>query len=229
VIAFPWWRLSAAAIALLILGSLGWYMYTNNHHEGGEQVAVTNGHSEKNTPAKDMAIDHPNTAKTAITDGNNNVAHVEVPAVTVPGKQQSVQQEAIVVNKKKNTSTPRNIQPAMNVTPESEPQMIARTDNDKHIIPKPLKITVGHSYTAPAVNSNIIQENSNEPLAVTTVAAIMPDEATEQNKTYVLNTSINKTPLRGFFRKVSRVVDRVTSPDGNRKGVRIANLEIALQ
>lgn len=235
VIAFAWWRLSAAAVALLVLGSLGWYIYTNNHHEAGEPVASTNGYPEKNTLPKDKAINHFNTPKAAIIDNNNNIAHVEAPvvtdkkpAVTVPEKQQPVQQKAIVVNEKKNTSVPRNIQPAINVTPESEPQMIAGTD-DKDITPKPLKITVGHSYTAPAVNSNIIQKSVNEPLAVTTMAAVMPDETTEQNKTYVLNTSINKTPLRGFFRKVSRVVDRVTSPDGNSKGVRIANLEIALQ
>jgi len=73
-----------------------------------------------------------------------------------------------------------------------------------------------------------MKRSINAPLAVNTVAE-NPEEETDKSPTYVLNTSINKTPLRGFFRKVSRVVDKVTNPNDNGNGIRIANLEIALK
>ncbi len=57
------------------------------------------------------------------------------------------------------------------------------------------------------------------------------------NELEVLNTSIKKNSSRGFFRKVGRVVGKVTNigpkadkeTDDNSKGVRIANFEIALK
>ena len=68
-----------------------------------------------------------------------------------------------------------------------------------------------------------------EPLAVNTVAKNPEDENDPSQHDAIPTASINKTPLRGFFRKVSRVVDKVTNPNDNGNGIRIANLEIALK
>ncbi len=61
-------------------------------------------------------------------------------------------------------------------------------------------------------------------------------EFTSNNRIEVLNTSVtNKGKMRGFFRKVGRVVDKATSfgnsaeKDTDKKGVRIASFEIALK
>lgn len=54
------------------------------------------------------------------------------------------------------------------------------------------------------------------------------------NDLYIANTSIHKNPLRGLFRKVSRVFDKTTSiePSENNnkgKGIKIASFEIGLK
>ena len=93
---------------------------------------------------------------------------------------------------------------------------------------KLIEVAVDNTHEEPAVKTSIIKSNIAEPLAVHTVAVKTEDEP-DQSSHYVLNAPINKTPLRGFFRKVSRVVDKVTNPEENgKKGIRIANLEIAL-
>jgi hypothetical protein len=233
LVAFPWWHISAAAIALLVLGTFGWYVYLNNHSKAGSEVAVTTVHSsEKNNQSKSTAKNGINPTKT--TEANN--ATGTKAGETIEKKQdeavvtvdpQPVQQEAVNVHDK-NISASRNIQVAQNVTQQNNEPM--EKQEEKLIRPRPVEMAVVRSYATPAVNSNIIQKHHTEIIPVaTTAVAVMPDDANvNQTGTYVLS-SPNKTPLRGFFRKVSRVVDRVTSPDENGKGVRIANLEIALK
>jgi len=235
LVAFPWWHISAAAIALLVLGTFGWYVYTTNHSKAGNEVAVTNvQHTPKATQPKSVDKKDIDTANTAEANYVNSSKPGETigkkqDEVVVTGNPKQVQQKAINVNDK-NISASRNIQVAQNVTQENNEPM-KKQDEEKVIKPRPIEMAVVRSYATPAVNSNIIQKHNTEIIPVaTTVAAVLP-EAENNNQTtgtYVLNSPA-KTPLRGFFRKVSRVVDRVTSPDENSKGVRIANLEIALK
>jgi hypothetical protein len=225
LVAFPWWHISAAAIALLVLGTFGWYVYVNSHPKAGNQVAVTNVQpSEKNIEPNNIAKIDSNTSQTTVAQN----APSEKPGEAVVDSQQQVQQKAVTVNHKKNISAPRNIQVAQNVQPEND-QPMKKQDEPTEIKGRPVQIAVVRSYATPAINSNIIQKHRTEILPVATAAVnVSPEDANNEASTYVLN-SPNKTPLRGFFRKVSRVVDRVTSPDENGKGVRIANVEIALK
>ena len=233
LIAFPWWHISAADIALLVLGTFGWYVYTNSHSKAGSQVAVINVQpSEKSIQPNSTAKNDSNTSQTT---GAKNATGLK-PAITtgdktnevvVTNNPQKIQQQAVSVNHKKNISAPRNIQVAQNVQPEND-QTMKKQDEPKVIEGRPVQIAVVRSYATPAVNSNIIQKHSTDISPVATVAAVLPDDTNNKTGNYALN-SPNKTPLRGFFRKVSRVVDRVTNPDENSKGVRIANLEIALK
>jgi hypothetical protein len=232
VIAFPWWRLSAAAIALLVLGSLAWYLSVQlNHTEVAETVTTTKPNTAK--------INSPQTTDT-------NKSEAPQPANRIPLKE-SVDTEnkadvtsidnnptdkprTLTVNNKKNISIARNIQPPVNVTHESTLPPMTPKQKENDFAAKPVAVVVGNSYTRPAVNGTVIQKPVNEQLAVNTSGEVAANESNDTEHTYVLNTSINKTPLRGFFRKVSRVVDKVTNPDENGKGgVRIANLEIALK
>jgi hypothetical protein len=135
----------------------------------------------------------------------------------------------ILKRNQKNISDTGNIQERLYVQQDSKQQPEdTAADNEKRFSAKPVYVAVGNSYERPVVKSAIVQRTITEPIAVNTVAK-KPDDETEQSPTYVLNTSINKTPLRGFFRKVSRVVDKVTGDDNGKGSIRIANLEIAVK
>jgi hypothetical protein len=229
IVAFPWWRFTAAAIALLVIGSLAWYIsvQTNNPEVAGN-VTPTKSTGNKNTPPKVT----PETTKDAIkTIPDNEVAIVEIPASVNPTVDTKQPDKTIAQSNshKKNISSARNIQQASHVQHKSKQQPVPpAADNEKRFSAKPVDVALGNSYERPVVKSVIVQHTISEPIAVNAVAE-KPDDETDQKQTYVLNTSINKTPLRGFFRKVSRVVDKVTSDDNGKGGIRIANLEIALK
>lgn len=226
VVAFPWWRLSAAAIALLVIGSLAWYLSTQNNDI---EVAGKNGETK---PAQKV-ITPPQVDPT-------NKANPIPDLVTVPDTQ--VHNHSVTVtnddhpitdnnNRKKNISKDSNIQQPVYVQHKSEQQPEGPAgDNEKTFSPKPVYVAVDNTNEQPVVKSGIMKRTISEPLAVNTVAKNPEDENDPSQHDAILTASINKTPLRGFFRKVSRVVDKVTNPNDNGNGgIRIANLEIALK
>ena len=224
VIAFPWWRFAAAAIALLVIGSTAWYIsisvQTNN-----TEVASQNGETK---PALKIIIPQlKNNADSPLVEDNIIVPYTAVDPIpsTVIHAHQEVAQSS---GTKKNISKSGNILLASHVPQESDQLPEPSADNEKVFSAKPVDVAVGNSYERPVIKRAIIQQTIREPLALNTVAE-KPDDETDHSPTYVLNTQINKTPLRGFFRKVSRVVDKVTNDDNSKGGIRIANLAIALK
>ena len=228
IIAFPWWRLTAAAIALLVIGSLAWYVsvQTNNTEVAG-QVNSKESAIEKNKHPQVAANDH------SASPGKVNdpaVAQAETPVNTDPITDivQPDQPATQSSPAKKNISKSRNILLASRVPLKSEQLPEPPADNEKRFSAKLVDVAIGNSYERPVVKTAIVQHTISEPVAVNT-AAEKPDDEIDQTPTYVLNTSINKTPLRGFFRKVLRVVDKVTHDDNGKGGIRIANFEIAVK
>jgi hypothetical protein len=240
VIAFPWWRIAAAAIVLITIGGLGWYLYvqdprpdktivkTPSKTEKRNQLpAVVNNNYDSNKAAPDNSV-----ASTENTTRSNQ---------TVPGTVITATpvQQQVAVNKssKKNILKTSNIPDVVSVTHKKKEEVIPGAD-DNNFKAKPVIVVVNRTYTPPVVNGRTIDKTINPVMQVAMVtnqenkSEEIKDPGSEEKKEliYVANTSINKTPLRGFFRKVSRVVDKVTNPDENSKGgVRIANLSIALK
>ena len=219
VIAFPWWRFTAAAIAILVFGTLTWHIVNNagnTHDVAGETPSSRSADGNTQPP-----VVLPNNIE------DNKVAVIETPAPANTGNKQPAEIVA-PASYKKNNSKDSNKQPAPYVQqvkmpiPEQDPEI-----TDVAIAPKPVEVLVDNSNGRPAVKSTEIKGIVTQPALVHTVASKTEDE-NDQSSTYVLNAPINKTPLRGFFRKVSRVVEKVTNPEEGKKGVRIANLEIAL-
>ena len=220
VIAFAWWRFSAAAVAILVIGTLAWFIVNNT---GNRHDVV------KETPSVQSNDD--NTLPQVITPEKNEANSVAVtePANTATNDKQP-DNIAVAVSHKKNISKDSNkqqtpyVQQIETPTPEQDPetQVIA-------LVHKPVDVVVTNSNETPAVNSAEIRNTVIQQVPVHTVVS-KPKNETDQafKEDYVLNAPINKTPLRGFFRKVSRVVEKVTNPEEGKKGVRIANLEIAL-
>jgi hypothetical protein len=227
VVAFPWWRLTTAAIALLVIGSLAWYISV---HTGQPEVAIVPATKSSGDSNTKPVVAQKNNKEEINPTPANEMAVVETPVSTNPARDNKQPGERITQNDsyKKNISTPRNIQQQVYVQQKSKQQPVPTAVDEKSFSAKQVDVALGKSYERPVVKTAIVQQTISEPIAINTVAE-KPDDETEQTPTYVLNTSINKTPLRGFFRKVSRVVEKVTGDDNGKGGIRIANLEIALK
>lgn len=230
VIAFPWWRFSAAAVAILVIGTLAWYLVNNTgntgtHHDVVKETSSAQSNNDKTLPH----VISPTQSEV------NSVAVTETPAPanTVTTNKQT-DNIAIQVSHKKNIPDGSNkqqdsyVQQIETPTPEQDPE--TQETRIIALVQKPVEVVVTNSNETPAIKSAKIKNTVTQQVPVHTVAS-KPKNETDQafKEDYVLNAPINKTPLRGFFRKVSRVVEKVTNPEENgKKGVRIANLEIAL-
>jgi hypothetical protein len=225
VVAFPWWRLSAAAIVLLVVGSITWYLSTQNN---GTEVANRNGETkstEKVTPPLPADINNKPNPKPDLAIVPDT--HIDKQSATATNNDQPTAS----TNRKKNISKDSNIQQRVYVQYKSTQQPVQDPENiDIAYTPKPVNVAVDNTNEQPVVKSGIMKRTINAPLAVNTVVENPKDENDPLQHDAILTASINKTPLRGFFRKVSRVVDKVTNANENGNGgIRIANLEIALK
>ena len=224
IIAFPWWRLSAAAVALLVIGSMAWYISAQYN---GTEVASTEGETKP-------------TLKTIMPlPGNINKTNpipdlVEMPQAVFDSLYPQLKEDRNIAKsdrRKKNILKESNIQQSSYVKQESKQQPEEPIGHEeKTFTPKPVFVVLDNTNAKPDVKSSLIKRAINEPLAVNTVAETPDNENDQSQHNAILTASINKTPLRGFFRKVSRVVDKVTNPKDNGNGaIRIANLEFALK
>lgn len=225
LIAFPWWRFSAAAVAILVIGTLAWYIVNNTGNTDTQHDVV------KETPSAQSNDD--NKLPQVISPNKSEVNSVAVTDTPAPANTTTTDKQpdniAVAVSLKKNNSKDSNkqqdsyVQHIETPIPEQDPEtpIIA-------LVQKPVEVVVTNSNETIAVKSAEIKNTVIQQVPVHTVASKNEtDQAFKED--YILNAPINKTPLRGFFRKVSRVVEKVTNPEENgKKGVRIANLEIAL-
>src|SRR5581483_5655371 len=155
VIAFPWWRISAAAVALLVIGSLGWYLSTYNTGTNPSvtgKLATTQPKQPANANATAVtAGSHHDTVNTTVTNNTHTPAVVTVPAHTntrtTENKTVTPVQQAVAGNEKKNILKPGNIPPAVNVQPVNEPNVMPDTDKETAFTAKPVQVPTTNTYT----------------------------------------------------------------------------------
>lgn len=209
VVPFGWWRMVAAAIVLITIGGLS--LYLGN---------------------KDVSIVEP-------------IVKVDTPVIETPTP--TVKTELATDEKKSDNSSNIITTPRVQHTESTSPLFVKQQKIENNIIHhavKPVEVEVENSK--PVDNSTLGNTTISAPAAVatlalatpevttTTVAAVVVEEPmeTQTSNHYVLNAPVNKTPLRGLFRKISRVVDKATTverDENGRGGVRIANFEIGLK
>lgn len=219
VIAFHWWRFAAAAVTLLIIG--GGALYLSTHLDSGRETAGMVKPSKST-----MKVVLPVPAEP--TPGT--ITHKAEEPVTVDPEPAAPEQLVAKTTIRKNISKPGNIQPASYVQQEKKQQPDENPAGDiiKSLSARSVDVAVTKLYAPPEVKGTVITNTVSHSIATNT-AAIQPEREPEPDHG-VLIAAANKTPLRGFFRKVSRVVDKVTNPDDNGKaGIRIANLEFAVK
>lgn len=220
VIAFPWWRFAAAAVALLIIGGSAFYLSTHSVASSSDTAVVT----KPSKPTMKVTLPLP----AAVTPAPP-ADKVEYPATDNP-EPVNAEQSPAKTTIRKNISKPSNIQSPSYVQQEKkqQPDEEPAGENEKSLSPRSVDVAVSKLYNKPEVTGTAITNTVSNAIAANTTA-VQPDEEPDPRPDVAI-ASANKTPLRGFFRKVSRVVDKVTSPDDNGKAsIRIANLEFAVK
>lgn len=241
VIPFPWRKLAVAAVFILFLGGFVWFV-SNNKPEGPQVVnkpsdkpnslAITDTNNKSKTNpvnpsttdaiAKDEKEVAPkenipnNTAKT--TDNNKKKETIKA----IEGKADANDLTAGIKNnyqEKRNNSAPEIVPPVE----RKESTLTAKVVNNTFASARPVVDVAVSGRT---------QQETRENLNIQNTQVVYIDEPVDETL-YADNSSGNKQrPLRGLFRKVTRVFDKATNADANepnKKNIRIAAFEIALK
>jgi hypothetical protein len=236
-----WWKMAVAAAVLLFAGAMGWnYFFSGGESENGPDQPVV---VKKSDPSSTEKADQ---AKTPTTDPRTTESFV----ATTTDKENAAKENAVKNN------TEKGIEPV----PSKDNEPLIAVNNPKN--DDPLKKIEGHSnekLDESVLQSGGVNATPEKVEAIAIAKTPVVDVARNleavndkldkndnpqasfafdtNNELAVLNTSIKKNTSRGFFRKVGRVVGKVTNigpkadkeTDDNSKGVRIANFEIALK
>jgi hypothetical protein len=210
VVAFPWFRVAAAAIVVLSLGTAGWMLLRNSSDVPPQVVA-----------SKELVRDE---------DAGNNFStpiHKEEPSVSTVSETPGSPAEKLGID-------PRDRSASVRITLYEKPDRPAasinkalKTENERaDAVPaderKPELVTPEHEVVEMtnqesseildvAVAPRSIDEVTDEPY-VKEVSTIHYVEENDNNTIYFANTSLpKKSKLRGVFRKATRFLDKVTS------------------
>ena len=228
VVVLRWWRIAVAAVVLLFIGAAGWYFSatTNDPKTGITKKEVI--------PSIDTSANTPVLKNNYVQ--NNSEENKATNEVAVPVKK--IIRESI--NNFQSLGKERTILLTKNIFREKIiSESLSNIRKEPIVIPSELAIVeVSEKKVSEPGNNkgNVVDEEvSFEKLSTNDPNPTASFASNTNDKIEVLNTSFsNKNKMRGFFRKVSRVVDKATSfgnneSSENKKGLRIANFEIALK
>ena len=229
VIVMRWWRIAAAAVVLLFLGIGGWMYFGNNDGEtiDPNQIAINNPASK----SSDTITTPENTKSGLVQTEEQPFKNTDNPTF----QQQNTAVPKSILNKP--TEEEKTVLIASNEDPKIKSTRIGNISKGSDV--KQIEETVAKAEpkTIEAVKPIVDEEVTFEKLSVND---LKPGDATyasapDDSQVEVLNTTVsNKNKMRGFFRKVGRVVDKATNigPTDERedkKGIRIASFQIALK
>lgn len=251
VVAMRWYRMAAAAAILLLVGGTTWYLASKENPKQGQFAGTT--HTENTTKPQSgqqqqLAANDSNKTQQQNAAADQPLATIDQPkSITQPADQQPAvvpvdqapkrlapaispkqdiavnngvaQQKTLVTKKVEDTSnilvTPR-VLPIDNDELNGSDRLAARgIDNTKTVDATTRPNTSNLKDTNAILHSFAV---NNKPVVPVTSEGEMPEEN-------------RKNPMRGFFRKVSRVFDKATNadPDQTKNSIRIASFEIALK
>ncbi len=234
VIVMRWWRIAAAAVVLFFIGGAAWYFSGTDTGTVVDPIAVkpatkTNEADTKN-PLINTTPDKQEIAEAPKSTINNSQSDVKTSIKNDTQKKQKEvvdQPEVLIVyvdpeTKKSDNSS--NSSTSTNVTQKEE--TVTKVDEN------PNKSTASADITDEIVDldekfKKLSTNDAEKPMTASF--------ASDEGQIVVLNTTVsNKSKMRGFFRKVGRVVDKATNigpadESEDKKGIRIASFQIALK
>ena len=241
VVVIRWWKIAAAAAVILFIGGSALYFSGIIGQDKTEPSGIATKEAEKKSavPQKiEQVPANPLQQENAPVDIAQSPVNTENPSEL----KNSTQVKKDDVLRRKEVVTTPDQQPAHQLVAENQPKKVQEDSNPgttssvKPIDTEIAKVTV----KAPEKVEQVVFSSTDADRDFAALAVNDPkdnqEEFTSNNRIEVLNTSVsNKGKMRGFFRKVGRVVDKATNfgnsaeKDTDKKGVRIASFEIALK
>ncbi|WP_276480665.1 anti-sigma factor family protein [Paraflavitalea pollutisoli] len=247
VVAMRWYRMMAAAAVLLLVGGTTWYLATKEPGGKGEFVRNTEKlPTSNNGGQQQLAAADSNKATQKNAAADHQLAATDQPAVKTTTDQQAVNTPAdkapnrltpVISNKQdmavhngavqqkkngtKKVGNRSNIQDAPSVLPIDNDEM---NGADRLAARGTASMKKADATTRPNTGEAMDEKAIMNSLALNNPPIIEPG-----GPDYPVDD--RKNPMRGFFRKVSRVFDKATNadPDQTKNSIRIASFEIALK
>ncbi|MBC7851588.1 MAG: hypothetical protein H7Y31_17720 [Chitinophagaceae bacterium] len=226
VVVIRWWRIAAAAVVFISLGLAAWLYLGDNKNPAAPEVA------------QEIPSTHPKPANII------NDKEAKAPALATADEKDVIEPNSITPSEKtgKQIVQPRLVreeQPLLAVNPtlvkkssnlRNIPEETTVTPIETGIVAAehPIKAGIEKRIVDEAVTFEELSKDDPQPMTATYAS-------NDGDQIQVLNTSVsNKSKMRGFFRKVGRVVDKATNfapaeENPDKKGVRIASFQIALK
>jgi hypothetical protein len=228
VVPFAWRKLAVAAIFLLFMGGFAWYAITRNNgvQPSGPQTATTN------QPATQQPTT--NTKGNATTTTDIAVKPADKPTTTQQQVDAAARKQATdlaVAKPGNNFKKQRNILGTPTVPHTGGNEVIAEPrPEERNLAARTVKVTTAEDRKKIAVNTTVDERSLAMSTPPNSTEPMEPFTPGDDDGVYIGNVSINKAPLRGLFRKVTRVLDKATSVEPNedsKGGIRIASFSIA--
>ncbi|MCW3112648.1 MAG: hypothetical protein JWR18_1044 [Segetibacter sp.] len=233
VIFLTWMRVSVAA-AIVGLIAMTWFLTQNNGHTPANSFTSVPKNSIKKLPATaetvkqdSQAIDR-DVASIQPKIPANAEAEIKTKVIVRKGAEPNVKKEEIAVNVVKNK------QPESLVSKVKDDKMTAAPAQDKKAFEQAIA-----SARIDSRNSNVIKDDAkdvkfankpseqNAPLAAQAVyREIDTQENEEENTFYIGSAEINKTKLKGLFKKATRLFERKNNNNDGERTLKIAGFEI---
>lgn len=205
IIPFAWWKLAAAAAVVLIAGVLWW---NGQHTEIQHPIAQLHTVHENQQPSEKVQADQTN-HNPSLINHNNPAPKQANPAPAAPVGRAIAKQ--IIKPMRRSQPHIQNLAQPSHANPVALTTINPSTVNTREPI-----------IDKPAVFSDQVLEDVGDN-------HISLASGNDTEDLYITNVLISKkNPLRGLFRKASRLINKTTS-NGSEKTILIGNIEVALK
>jgi len=226
VVAFPWWRIAAAAvfIGFVLWGGLAYFNNDTN--------AVKNETATKNPVNLTQDTNKPDGQQTTVQQVAPPIVKEKELALTPSSKPKKASAAAAIQSPEKapRKLTGRDNQPSLvieknNNLPKPYSDNLNRIGSNKTI---PYSVTIEKQLPG---NNDIVKSNDKQDPANEYATTTSFDNSQENNDRVLFmdEEKIKKTKLGGFFRKVKRVLERSANIKPGDNNIKVANLEFAIQ
>ena len=228
VIGITWWKMAAAAVVLLVAGTL----WLNNGSPIEKHAIAQNKHSE---PSKlETAAGNSKSIKSdaPVSQTTNNQASSAAPDYAVAKKEVTGSKASHLSGNKRGTDNVKQVAQLVN---NHVRQVQSQVENTVK------QVQAANNTAFNTISSAVIKNQQSVIDEAVTFSSSIPDSGNtnseaifasgnETNDVYVSNIPLDKKhALRGLFRKASRMINKATGINTGEKGILIGNIELALK
>ena len=196
-----WWRVVAVAAMLLV--ALGIFWLTNRNATPQTGVAGVN-ETQKDQPAVT------NKAPQTINKEEKQNDQLAATREEEENKQELISKDKEgKVNRKDHGTSEKNY--AVQI-PDKAADQLKQNQVEEVTLPALDAANVAGVYNTKNISTGgVMSASRNNPVQVVAAAYIPPAEQVEDDNVYIANTAVDKSKLRGIFRRVTRVFEKTTN------------------